>query len=220
MNSRIKPLVSNDDIVSGMLSYWRIVSILERLDAVVQGGVEGDIVELGCNIGTLGMYIRKYLDANNVNKTYHVYDSWLGLPEPTEEDQHNFDRKFKRGSCSTTIDKFLDTFNSRNLQVPVIHSGWFKDIPDSEFPDKIAFAFFDGDFYESITDSFEKVYHKVQPKGCIMIDDCGWDILPGVKRACEDFLSDKPEKLSLSGYRDELTGEYRSTGNGGIIFKQ
>lgn len=212
-------LVNKEDIVSGMMSYWRIVSVLERLQTTILRGVEGDIVELGCNVGTLGMYIQKYLEENNINKSYHVYDSWQGLPKPSEEDEHDYKRKFKEGSCSTTIDKFLNTFQSRNLRVPVIHSGWFKDIPDREFPDKICFAFFDGDFYNSITDSFNKVYHKVQTNGYIMIDDCGWSILPGVKKACEDFLKDKPEVLNMKGYRDE-NGLYRKDGNGGIILKQ
>lgn len=219
-NKFIEELVDKDDIVSGMLSYWRIVSILEYLDCAIKLGVEGDIVELGCNVGTLGMYIQKYLEKNSIDKTYHVYDNWEGLPEPTEEDYHNLDRKFKKGSCTTSIEKFVKTFKDRNLRVPVIHTGWFSKIPDNQYPDKICFAFFDGDLYNSITDSFEKVYYKVQPNGCIVVDDCGWNILPGVKKACDCFLFDKPEILQMNAYRNELTGRYNETSNGGIIIKK
>jgi hypothetical protein len=56
------------------------------------------------------------------------------------------------------------------------------------------------------------------PGGIIMIDDCGWKILPGVKRACEDFLEDKPEELLLTGYPDE-NGNYGSPCNGGLVIK-
>ena len=207
-----------DEIISGMMSRWRIIAVMSRLQYLIDNNIEGDIVELGCNIGTLSMYIQKLLAENNSDKVYHVYDSWQGLPSPTEQDEHEFDRKFKEGSCSTTIEKFVHTFTSRNLRVPVIHSGWFKDIPSREFPDKICFAFFDGDFYQSIIDSFEKVYYNMVPGGVIMVDDCGWKILPGVIKACEDFLSDKPEELMLTGYPDE-NGNYGEPNNGGLIIK-
>lgn len=215
----IEKFVDENDIVSGMMSYWRIVAVLSRIQYLLKSNIKGDIVELGCNQGTLGMYIQKLLSAYGSDKTYHVYDSWQGLPEPTEPDMHEHDRKFKRGSCSTTVAKFVDTFTSRNLKVPVIHSGWFHEIPDDEYPNEICFAFFDGDFYQSIMDSFNKVYHKVVPNGIIMIDDCGWSILPGVKKACEDFLLDKPEELSLTGYPDSH-GFYGLPNNGGQIIKQ
>ena len=39
------------------------------------------------------------------------------------------------------------------------------------------FSFFDGDFYTSIIDSFNKIFHNVQRGGIIIIDDCGWNCL-------------------------------------------
>ena len=58
-----------------------------------------------------------------------------------------------------------------------------------------SFAFFDGDFYSSIMDSFKKVYHKMQPGGIILVHDYDWPVFPGTKKACDDFLADKPEKV-------------------------
>ena len=63
----------------------------------------------------------------------------------------------------------------------------------SIYPDQIAFAFFDGDFYSSIWDSFEKDYARLSTNACVVIDDYGWYMLPGAKRATTDFLRDKPE---------------------------
>ena len=40
-------------------------------------------------------------------------------------------------------------------------------------------------------DSLNKIYHKMVKGGIIIIDDCGWDVLPGCKKAVEDFLQDK-----------------------------
>ena len=91
----------------------------------------------------------------------------------------------------------------RLIFLQTIYSGWFKDIPDSEYPEKISFAFLDGDFYTSIIDSLNKIYKKMVPGGIIIIDDCGWNALPGCKKAVEDFLEDKPENLTVDGYPND-----------------
>ena len=80
------------------------------------------------------------------------------------------------------------------IDLPIIHEGWFKDISDNEYPNKICFAFFDGDLYSSIMDSFNKVYHKCVKDSIIVIDDCGDYTLVGVKNVCIDFLSKKNRK--------------------------
>lgn len=175
-------------------------------------------------------YIKKY----NSNKQFHVYDSWEGVPEKHDNDNtKNFineissqiggDRKirtvdktiemnthWKKGITQTSKESFINTFKTGNIELPHIHSGWFSNIPDNEYPDKICFAYFDGDFYTSIMDSFNKVYNKMVPGGIIVIDDCGDNTLIGVKNACNDFLKDKPEKLHLNAY-PSIDGEWDRT---------
>ena len=166
------------------------------------------------------MNMQRLLDAMNSDKIIHVYDSWEGLPEKSIYDiSKSKSHLFKKGSCKSSKQQFINTFRNRNLRVPVIHSGWFSQIPDNEYPQKICFAFFDGDFYQSIIDSFNKTYHLVQTGGIIMIDDCGWDPLPGVEKACLDFLNDKLEILDLTGYPDNQ-GIYGEKNGGGRIIKQ
>ena len=71
----IEEIVNKNDIVSRMMSYWEIVAVLTNLEKVLISGIEGDIVELGCNVGTTTMYIRKLLDLYKSDKKIHVYDS-------------------------------------------------------------------------------------------------------------------------------------------------
>lgn len=52
----------------------------------------------------------------------------------------------------------------------------------------------------------------------IIVDDCGWDVLPGVELACNDFLKDKKEVLDLTAYPD-AQGIFGSKNNGGRILK-
>ncbi len=212
-----------------------INGVLRKLIYVLNNNIPGDIVELGCNNGGTSFWIKKVLQIYNSNKVFHVYDSWQGVPEKHYYDTtENFkdtilpqiggnktvrdinriieiNNSWKRGITSTQRQDFINTFKyDTSLELPIIHSGWFKDILDNEYPEKICFAYFDGDFYTSIIDSFNKVYNKMVKGGIIVIDDCGDNTLIGVKNACTEFLKDKPEVLNLNAY-PSIDGEWDRT---------
>ena len=85
------------------------------------------------------------------------------------------------------------------LQLPNIHEAFFEDLGPVELPDEICWAFLDGDLYQSILMSLELVYPRLPPGSAMVLDDYGWDTLPGVERACSDFLADKPESATVFG---------------------
>lgn len=199
----------NDDIIegllleypmiySGMVSENHIRVILTNLKKVLDSEVEGDIVELGCNVGTTSLFIRKLLDHYKSGRKFHVYDSFEGLPEGNMKDKSFSKFQYKKGECRTDEKVFINNFKVARLELPKIHKGWFGKIPNKEYPKKIAFAFFDGDFYDSILDSFEKVYYKMVKNSRITIHDYQWKTLPGVEKACIKFLKDKPEKGTIT----------------------
>ncbi len=55
-------------------------------------------------------------------------------------------------------------------------------------PEKIAFAFLDGDFYDSIRDSLKLVLPRVQQGGVIIVDDYAREALPGAAKAVHELL--------------------------------
>ena len=185
-----KIIEEHPETISTLVNIDQMRYILDNLFKAVQ--LPGDVVELACNIGTTALYIRRMLNVVAPEKVYHVYDSFEGLPAPAEIDGD----LCKQGDMKKEQHEFEQTFKNAGLECPVIHKGWFSEIPDHEYPDKICFAFFDGDFYSSIMDSFFKVYHKMTPGGIILVHDYEGEMLPGVKVACDDFLRDKPEKVS------------------------
>lgn len=178
-----------------MVNLPQMTTILSQLGSVLEKNIEGDVVELGCNVGTTSLFIRRVLDAYGSDKEFHVYDSFQGLPVISLNDISKTGRQYKQGDCLTSEKTLIDNFKSAGLALPKIHSGWFKDIPDDEYPNKVCFAFFDGDLYYSIMDSFEKIYHRISSQGVAVVHDYGWEILPGVKLACDHFLSDKAEQM-------------------------
>ena len=203
----LKKIVNSLPIISGMMYKTDIYGILFNLKKVIDNNIEGDIVELGCNIGTTSIFIKKFLDDYAPDRNFYVYDSWEGLPKRHVKDGNNT-KTFVEGSCQTNKENFINVFKHFNIELPVVNSGFFKDIPDNQYPDKICFAFFDGDLYTSITDSFHKTFHKISKGGIIIIDDVGGiplekHELPGAELAIIDFLKDKNLKYTYDGYADK-----------------
>ena len=191
MREIVKNLMANfQGIKFIMLADGQIDYILDNLANTLD--LPGAVLELGCNVGMTTTFIQRLLNAAESDKDIHVYESFKGLPEKTEGDGETAS---VAGESTVSKHDFINTFKLAGLKLPVINEGWFREIPDEQYPDKICFAFFDGDFYSSITDSFEKVYYKMVPGGIILVHDYAWQNYPGVQKACEDFLKDKPEKI-------------------------
>jgi O-methyltransferase len=112
-----------------------------------------------------------------------VYDSFSGVPDIGKEDAGT---TLKRGSCAASVEEFLDT--TRGFQ-PVVHRGWFKDTLPAQLPPAVCFGFLDGDLYQSIATSLQYVCPRLVQHGVVLVHDYTRDWLPGVRRACHEFLT-------------------------------
>jgi hypothetical protein len=70
--------------ICSMVDIPQIRIILKNLEKVIH--LDGNVVELGCNVGTTTLYIQRYLDKADSTKDIYAYDSFQGLPEPCEFD--------------------------------------------------------------------------------------------------------------------------------------
>lgn len=91
------------------------------------------------------------------------------------------------------MQEFIERFRASGVEPPVLHRGFFGEIPSREYPGRIAYAYYDGDLYESIMQSFNQTYAKMLPGGTIVVDDYLFEGFKGVKPAVDDHLDDKPE---------------------------
>lgn len=128
-------------------------------------------------------------------REFHVYDSFEGLPEKRAQDANAAGVDFEAGKLYVSKKELLQQFHNAHLQPPITHKGWFNEISPAEVPEPIAFAFLDGDFYDSIISSLRLVYPKMAEGGTILIDDYQRETLPGVERAIRDFFQGKPLRL-------------------------
>ena len=190
----VEKIMARHPLRGDMMTLEQMRTLLAALHDVLLANVPGAVVELGCSVGTTSIFIRRLLNELSPSREFHVYDSFDGLPERTEADRPATGTfRFRRGSLRTTKDTLQRVFFIEQLELPKIHTGWFAEIPDADYPEQIAFALFDGDFYTSIRDSFDKVYRRLSPGACVVVDDYDWAELPGVRQATIDFLRDRPE---------------------------
>ena len=189
---------SHNQVVSGLLARYALISeqvnkeqvaaILTELQKVLEDGIEGSVVELGCYIGTTSLFIRRLLDAVGQDREFHVYDSFEGLPPKSTWDASVTGEAFTAGELAVSKKQFIRQFQYAGLKLPVMHKGWFRDLTPTDIPEKIACAFLDGDFYESIRDSLRLVLPRMSQGGVIIVDDYAREALPGVARAVHERI--------------------------------
>lgn len=183
-------LIKRHPRISDQVSQEQIETILHQLQEVVLSATRGDIVEFGCYIGTTSVFIRRLLDQLNQsdNRAFHVYDSFAGLPPKSAQDASPTGEHFTAGALAVSKKMLLREFQKANLRPPIVHKGWFSQLNNEDIPDQIAFAFLDGDFYQSIRDSLRLVLPKMRQGGTIVIDDYAREALPGVAAATREFF--------------------------------
>ena len=189
-------LLAKYSIISEQVDAKELGALLRELETVLQSGATGNVVEFGCYVGTTSLFIRRLLDAYDFTGEFHVYDSFMGLPEKTQADASAAGEQFKVGELLAPRKTFIQNFKKAGLKIPTIHKGWFADFTPEDVPEDIIFAFFDGDFYESIVDSFRVCDGKFQKTATIVVDDYANEALPGAARAVDKWLANNRQYTS------------------------
>lgn len=160
--------------------------------------VKGDFVELGCYRGDTSLLLAELLVEKSVEKPAKklwIYDSFEGLPEKGKEDASEIGKDFQRGELAVAKREVKARFLRAGLPVPIIKKAWFNELTEMDLPERIAFAFLDGDLYESIRDSLRLVGDKMSNGGVIIVHDYDNPALPGVAKAVDEWLSNENVKM-------------------------
>lgn len=156
-------------------------------------GVDGDFVELGCYKGDTTLLLGKLLAKSAPEKRLFAYDSFAGLPEKTREDASSAGRDFQAGELFVSKREVLDKIRRAALRNVVLKKAWFAELTTQDLPEKIVFAFIDGDFYESQKVALELVVPHMVSGGIIICHDYNNPDLPGASQAVDEFLQKHSE---------------------------
>ncbi|MGV3485049.1 MAG: TylF/MycF/NovP-related O-methyltransferase [Planctomycetaceae bacterium] len=163
---------------------WALAQLLRMTAAV-----EGDTAECGVYRGAASHTILAANARSEFRRHHHVFDSFDGLSAPVNEDG----QYWTRGDLTASEQVAREAL--REFTDKTFYKGW---IPD-RFPDvaekRFSFVHVDVDLYQPTKDSIAFFHPRLTPGAIFVCDDYGLKVCPGATKACDDFLSDKMEKM-------------------------
>lgn len=189
--------------ISDQVDTTELRLILASAEQVLQANISGDICEFGCYKGTTSLYLGRLIKAYQSDKKLWLYDSFEGLPEKSSEDEASLGSEFRAGELKASKKALLGEFQKAGLTRPIVKKAWFSDLTAEDVPNEISFAFLDGDYYESIKDSFALVTDRLTPHATVVVDDYGNDHLPGARHAVDEWRAANSRKIK--SFREERT---------------
>lgn len=197
------------------------VNIWHLLNRVLAMGVEGEVAEIGCLTGITASVIQRTLEDAESDKRLLLFDSFEGLSPLKEEDTGC---PFNPTAFKTAPENVLNRFAALGLKPPELVKGWVDETLEDNLPDRLAFVHLDLDLFEPTLCALTAIYNRLSASAIVVIDDYydaekaqeieGFynknvynknnrrvyslkDHCPGVKKACDLFFADKPEKPSV-----------------------
>lgn len=190
-------LLKQHPIISSQVDRDELAVILRECEKTLST-IPGDVVELGCYVGTTSLFLARILQAQASERRLYLYDSFAGLPEKVPEDDSPAGLQFQQGELAASKKDLIKRFRQERLSLPTIKKAWFSELTAGDMPPHIAFAFLDGDYYESIQDSLRLVWPRLSAGGCIVVDDYVNEALPGARRAVDGWLKDHPAAITAT----------------------
>jgi len=191
-----------------MLSYARLSKLYETASYLQRERVKGNFVECGVwNGGSAGMVAS--VAKNDTNRHCWLFDSWEGLPKPTEYDISYTEEQGKEGMALGSEERVRELLLYKlKLNQEMIHlvKGWFNDTLPShkKYIGRIALLHLDCDWYKSVKFCLDELYASVSSGGYIFIDDYGHWI--GCKKATDEFIEERNLEIDLT--KIDYTGVY------------
>jgi O-methyltransferase len=184
------------DYREDMVSVEQTANFELLITQLLQAGVSGEFVELGCYVGRTASIFAKLLMRHDATRALHVFD--------------RFD--IELGGSKGIRAQFEANLRATGCPVPAIHQGDLFETVPAGLPESIAFAHIDlgvgsdtGLHERLVNHALEHAYPRMSPGGIIVVMDYhipgltvhGYDANPGARAATDRFLSGKTERPHL-----------------------
>jgi hypothetical protein len=149
--------------------------------------ISGSVAEVGAYLGGSSFL----LATCNQTKPIFIFDTFEGLPDPTVGiDLHH---KGDFPADYNYVKGLLSGF--RNVK---IYKGLFpKENSDIIANEKFSLVHIDVDLYKSVLECSQFFYHRMTPGGILAYDDYNHPSCVGAKKALDEFMIDKSEKIEV-----------------------
>jgi O-methyltransferase len=154
--------------------------------AIMSNEVPGDTAECGAYRGAGSHLICKATQRGDVPRMHFIFDSFHGLSAPSLHDSSYW----RTGDLHCSLEEF-----KRPSARVSIYPGWIPDRFNEVAHRHFSFVHVDVDLYQPTADSVAFFYPLMNPGGIMVFDDYGFTTCPGARKAIDDFMADKPEKV-------------------------
>ena len=154
----------------------------------------GDVCEFGVGTGATSALLAN--EIRGAGKMLWLYDTFAGLPAPTEEDEliDDLDQlgsmSAYQGRMSHAEIEVLGRLRAISIgpeNVRIVKGLFDQTIAENKLPTSVCFAYVDFDFYAPIQAALDKVLPRLCVGGMIIIDDYGF-FSSGAQKAVGEFL--------------------------------
>ena len=158
---------------------------------------------------------RNLLRNNSTSRDLYLYDTYEGMPEPSEKDtnykgekgfedwEKNEEANYNKW-CYASLDEVRNNLKSTGYPEEKIHfiKGKVEETIPFDIPSKIALLRLDTDWYESSYHEIKNLYPLLSQNGILILDDYGhWQ---GQKEAINRYFSEHNIQMYL--HRIDYTG--------------
>lgn len=207
-----------------MTSPERGFALYQAVNAVIDNGIEGRLVECGVWRGGSAMIMALTLKKRGVHRELVLFDTFEGMTEPGDADRDIHGKSaadLMAGSDGPQIAELVtaaagieDVRNAiaatgYNMGMVRFIKGDVRKTLTTTSTQQIALLRLDTDFYDSTLAELRALWPRLAHKGLFIVDDYGhWQ---GARKAFDDYFAD-----TSHGYRAPLLWRIDYTGYGGI----
>ncbi|MEB3178124.1 MAG: TylF/MycF/NovP-related O-methyltransferase [Nostocaceae cyanobacterium] len=187
-----------------MTSVEALFALYTSVNYVIDRQIPGDIVECGVWRGGSALLAALILKARNISdRKLYLYDTFQGMPTPTEFDVDKYGRSgFEMmeqygddiGWCYALLEDVKTAFWSHNFDFEInFVPGDVLETLKTTKPETISVLRLDTDWYESTAFEFQQLYPRLSTRGVLIIDDYGcW---AGSRKATDDYFREVPAPM-------------------------
>jgi hypothetical protein len=169
--------------------------MLEQHVAYIErAGIAGDVVECGVAAGGSAALLGLTMERHASERLLYLYDTFEGLPPPTEHDPDFHRASQWTGHCRGTLAEVQTLFDRLAVNPTRIRfvQGLFQETLGPTMS-PIALAHLDGDWYESTMACLTHIWPALSVGGVMQLDDYGeWQ---GCRKAVDEFFAERQSDI-------------------------
>lgn len=187
-----------------MTSVEALFALYSGVNYILDRKIQGDFVECGVWRGGSSLLVALILKQREItDRKVILYDTFSGMPEPTEFDVDKYGRTgFQMmeeysddiGWCYASLEDVQAVFQQYDFQFPLelIKGDVLLTLPKRPSA-PISLLRLDTDWYESTALEYEILYPQLSTGGVLIIDDYG--VWAGSRKATDDYFNKVPKPL-------------------------